>query len=130
MNIYIVLLGIASMVGGGILGLYRSSIVSVVFISGFFSYTSYKAFHNTLGYAIMSLGCSETTAFFVSLFIVVLVPLFMGMVLGMKIIHKLHIDDYFSEDTYYSTGTSIVDRIGGAGFNFTIFIIIYSLFMR
>lgn len=130
MNIYGVLLGISSIIGGAILGLYRSSIVSVVFISGFFSYTSYKAFHNTLGYAIMSLGCSEITSFFVSLFIVILVPLFAGLVLGMKIIHMLHIDDYFSEDTYYSTGTNVVDKIGGAGFNFTIFIIIYSLFIR
>lgn len=129
MTIYETIFGIGFLVGGGVLGLYRSALISVVFISGFLAYTSYKAFHTPLGYALMALGISEPTAFFLSLFIVALFPLFTGLVLGMKIIHALRISDYFLDDTYYSSGLSVVDKVFGAGYLFTLFLIVYSLFI-
>ena len=100
-----------------------------IFILCFLAFTSYKAFHTPLGYALMALGISEPTAFFLSLFIVALFPLFTGLVLGMKIIHALRINDYFSDDTYYSSGLSVVDKVFGAGYMFTLFLIVYSLFI-
>ncbi len=130
MDFLIILLGFIFIVSGGFLGMYRLSFVTVAIISGFLSFASYKAFHNTLGYAIMMLGVQETNAFFVSMFIVILLPLLSGMFIGVKVIHALGLSEFFSTNDYYSTESNVADRIFGAGFSLLIYLVLLSLFVE
>ena len=116
------------MVAGGFIGIRRLSYASIVFISGFLAYAAYRGFHYEISNAIITLGIRTSNAFFISLFIVLLIPLFAGLYLGTKILNFLGISDY--GNGYTNDDSNFVDRIFGSGFSLLIYLIILSIFMR
>jgi len=128
MTIIDVLLGFIFMVSGGFVGIRRLAFVSVVFISGFLSFAAYRGYHHKISYAIASLGIEPSNSFFIGLFMVTLIPLFLGIYIGVKIIGVLGITEY--GNGYGYDETSVVDRIFGSGFGLLIYLIIFSIFMR
>ena len=122
------IIGLLFMVGSGFIGLRRLTLISIIFIAGFLSFAAYRGFHSPIAHAVAILGIEPVNAFFISLFIVILVPLFISIYIGVKIVNLLGIIDYISE--YGSVNVSVVDKIFGSGFGLLIYLILYSIIVR
>lgn len=110
---------------GGILGIRRLGLISLVFIAGFLSFAAYRAFHLTLANSIYTLGFSQVNSFFFSLFFVTLIPFFASFYLGLKIIDFLRLNELESSS---DNGVNVIDKIFGSGFGLIIFLILFSIF--
>lgn len=126
MTVLEILLGFGAMVAGGFIGIRRLAFITVVFISGFIAIAAYHAYNPLLASAIAELGVRQINAFFISIFVLVLIPLFAGLYLGIKIINRLGLNELGS-GSYYDSSSYATDKIFGSGFGLIVFLILISI---
>lgn len=123
-----VLLGFFATLAGGMIGIWRISLITVIGISGFLSYAASNAFHSTLTEAIEMFGIAHQNALIFSLCLLVMVPLFGGIFFGFRVIGFLGLRELGS--TGYGQGSSAADKICGSGFALLIYLVLFALLNR
>jgi hypothetical protein len=126
MSVLSVSLGVACAVAGGVVGLFRLSILLVVGLSGFVAFTLYHAFSSTLSQAISLFGVADNTAIVISVCLLTLLPLFGGIFLGIRAIGFLGLRELAGGE--YGSPPGPADKIFGSGFALVLFIVLFNLF--